>query len=94
MDNARSMQVIVTTILRRGAGTFGSPIRIITQYWSMGGKLLAEVDPFNEERHKCRSLLRAWVAGCGDEMFSSTEDCRRLLKRSGDFLQSLGEDDE
>lgn len=38
------MQVIQTTNLRRGDGV-NTPIRAITQYWSMQGDLLAEVDP-------------------------------------------------
>lgn len=38
------MQVIRTTNLRRGDGV-KTPIRAITQYWSMSGDLLAEVDP-------------------------------------------------
>lgn len=40
------MQVIRTTLTRRGTGNPISPIRVITQYWSMQGDLLAEVDPF------------------------------------------------
>lgn len=38
------MQVIRTTNLRRGDGV-NTPIRAITQFWSMDGELLAEVDP-------------------------------------------------
>lgn len=38
------MQVIRTTNLRRGDGV-RTPIRAITQFWSMQGDLLAEVDP-------------------------------------------------
>lgn len=45
MDTVRVMQVIETTNARRGKGVEGDPIRIITQYWDMDGKLLAEVDP-------------------------------------------------
>lgn len=41
-------QVIVTRLLRRGSGRGeSSPIRIITQYWSMDGELLVEIDPFS-----------------------------------------------
>lgn len=48
-DTARVIQVIETTIERRGAGDHArSPIRIITQYWSLDGNLLAEVDPCAE----------------------------------------------
>lgn len=38
------MQVIRTTNARRGDGV-NEPIRAITQFWSMQGDLLAEVDP-------------------------------------------------
>lgn len=44
-DYARVIQVVETTLERRGKGVEGDPIRIITQYWSMDGELLAEVDP-------------------------------------------------
>jgi hypothetical protein len=45
-DSARVIQVIVTDILRRGAGAGGDPTRVITQYWSFDGTLLWEVDPW------------------------------------------------
>lgn len=46
MDKARVIEVIETTLLRRWTGKDqDSPIRIITQYWSLEGELLAEVDP-------------------------------------------------
>ena len=48
MDTAKLIQVIETTILRRGDGTKENPIRFITQYWSIDGILLAEVDPHRE----------------------------------------------
>lgn len=41
------------------------------------------------ERERAIALLRAWVAGCGDEHFSTKDECRELLQRSGDFLASL-----
>jgi hypothetical protein len=44
-EDARVIPVIETTLLRRGRGTVGDPIRRVTQYWSLDGKLLAEVDP-------------------------------------------------
>lgn len=49
MDECKVIQVIETSILRRGKGVIGDPIRVITQYWSLDGKLLAEVDP-NERK--------------------------------------------
>lgn len=45
-DYARVIQVIETTLERRGTGKDeSSPLRMITQYWSFDGELLAEVDP-------------------------------------------------
>jgi hypothetical protein len=44
MDAAEVMQVIRTTLLRRGKGVDGDPVRIITQFWSLDGQLLAEVE--------------------------------------------------
>lgn len=48
MDGVRAIAVIETTITRRGKGVEGDPIRLITQYWSMDGQLLAERDPAKE----------------------------------------------
>ena len=42
--SARLIQVIETTLERRGDGK-ETPIRIIRQYWSEDGELLAESDP-------------------------------------------------
>lgn len=44
MDTVRRIEVIETTLLRRGNGK-DDPIRVITQYWSLDGDLLAEYDP-------------------------------------------------
>lgn len=38
------MQVIRTTLARRGDGK-KHPIRAVTQFWSLDGELLGEVDP-------------------------------------------------
>jgi hypothetical protein len=42
---SRVIEVIESTILRRGRGDEKSPIRIITQYYTRDGVLLAESDP-------------------------------------------------
>lgn len=47
-DSAKLIQVICTTLTRYGDGSELNPIRIITQYWSIDGELLAEVDPHKE----------------------------------------------
>lgn len=47
MDKVEVMQVIKTTLTRRGEGKPpDDPVRMVTQYWSFSGELLAEVDPF------------------------------------------------
>lgn len=43
-DSACVIQVVETRLTRRGNGST-TPIRVITQYWSLDGDLLAEVDP-------------------------------------------------
>jgi len=40
-DSAEVIQVIRTTALK-GSGTSKDPVRIVTQYWSLEGILLAE----------------------------------------------------
>lgn len=42
---ARVIEVIETEIEKRGEGTEEDPIRRLTQYWSLDGRLLAEFDP-------------------------------------------------
>lgn len=44
-DSAKVIQVIETRS-NRGTGTKDDVCRQIVQYWSMGGKLLAERDPY------------------------------------------------
>lgn len=45
VDSARVIQVIETKSAR-GSGESGQPSRIVTEYWSMDGKKLAESDPY------------------------------------------------
>jgi hypothetical protein len=44
MDSCKIIPVIETTLLRRGDGTEGDPVRIIKQYWNLNGELLWEID--------------------------------------------------
>lgn len=44
MDTVKLVHLIETTLLRRGDGV-KEPIRVITQYWTLDGELVAEVDP-------------------------------------------------
>ncbi len=45
-DSAKVVQVIITESLK-GQGTYEDPARIVKQYWSFKGKLLATYDPIN-----------------------------------------------
>jgi len=46
IDCVRVIKVIESTIMRRGSGIDASdPIRIVTQYWTLDGKLIFEIDP-------------------------------------------------
>lgn len=49
-QTAKVIQVIVTTLKLKGDGKL-DPYRIITQYWSLDGELLAEVDPVDEDKN-------------------------------------------
>ncbi len=60
-DGAKVIQVIETVLLIRGNGDT-IPLRRITQYWSLDGKLLAEVDP--------------WTPGNGDEPFKQMQEAK------------------
>ena len=45
-DQCRVIQVIETTLLRRGSGKDeNDPVRCIRQYYTLEGRLIAEVDP-------------------------------------------------
>lgn len=43
------IQVIRTRMAIRGQGTSDDPQRVVTQYWTLDGKLLAESDPVQHE---------------------------------------------
>lgn len=48
MDSAKVIRVIETKSTR-GNGTSANPSRVITQYWSLDGELLFEIDPVKQE---------------------------------------------
>lgn len=51
-DSARVIQVIETATLIGTGDNNDDPCRIIRQYWSMEGELLAEHDPFKNNKNK------------------------------------------
>lgn len=57
MDRARVIQVVEATLSRRGDGE-ETPIRIVTEYFSTDGELLAERDPW-------QPALRGALEGSG-----------------------------
>lgn len=48
-ESARVIKVIETKSTR-GVGTSANPVRLVTQYWSLDGELLAEKDEFMREK--------------------------------------------
>lgn len=43
------------------------------------------------ENAELLAALQAWVAGCGDEHFSTKDECRKLIERSGILIaKALG----
>ena len=55
MKDVYTIRVICTNLLRRGEGEDKSdPIRRITQYWTMDGFLLAEVDPYKPDAQELK----------------------------------------
>jgi hypothetical protein len=49
MTELRIIQLIETSILRRGKGVEGDPVRIVEQYWDMEGNLCFEYDTHTEK---------------------------------------------
>lgn len=45
MDTCKAIQVIESTIQRRGEGIVSDPIRVIREYFLFDGTKIAEVDP-------------------------------------------------
>lgn len=50
-DSAKIIKVVETKALR-GEGTEEDPCRIVTQYWSFTGKLLAEKDDCKKDQEQ------------------------------------------
>lgn len=63
MNTVQAMEVIETTLTRRGNGR-DTPIRIITQYWAKDGTLLAERDPYPDDDRTIQ-LYRDAVSALG-----------------------------
>ncbi|MNC24427.1 hypothetical protein D3C75_724820 [compost metagenome] len=53
MDTCRVVELIETTLTRRGDGKT-DPIRVITQYWTVDGQLLFEIDPIDRSEQASR----------------------------------------
>lgn len=49
-DSARVISVIETKTARGSGMNSESPVRVVTEYWSLDGEKLAEVDPYLRRR--------------------------------------------
>lgn len=74
-EGARITQVIETTITRRGDGV-NTPVRLVTQYWSPEGELLAEKDPCPDHEQSIKVLTDAirWALGENGDFSSKPQD--------------------
>lgn len=50
-DSAIVVEVIIATITRRGDGTIGNPIRVITEIFTKDGFKIEEHDPFLNKKN-------------------------------------------
>lgn len=58
MKDVEVIEVVRTTLVRRGRGVEGDPVRRVTQYWTIDGDLLAEVDGYESGRRvQCGDLV-------------------------------------
>lgn len=86
MDTVKLLQVIETTLLRRGEGRNADPIRIVRQYWAPDGKLLAEVDDWLEverprleaERVELERNLRREINRLGETIDGAQDHANQL----------------
>ena len=49
-QTVRVIQVIETTLKKKGSGKTDDPIRLLRQYYTLDGILLAEVDPYEKDK--------------------------------------------
>lgn len=56
MDTVKVIEVVETTLTRRGNGET-NPIRVITQYWDRDGNLLAEEDPSPDIKRRFQASI-------------------------------------
>jgi hypothetical protein len=92
---ARVIEVVQTTLVRRGDGIVG-PFRSIIQYWSKNGALLAEYDPFaDQESAELRGQLRtlkeehASLGRHATLIRESSEQLRAQLTAAGSRIAQL-----
>lgn len=50
MDGLCVTQVIISNTKRRGKGIEGDPIRVVTEVFTLDGKLIAEYDPYKDNK--------------------------------------------
>lgn len=50
MNEIEIVTLIRTNLTKAGVGKKEDPCRIITQYWTLGGELVFEIDPYKTEK--------------------------------------------
>jgi hypothetical protein len=86
---ARVIKVIETGLDLRGEGTSASPVRRVTQYWTLEGELLAEVDPSPEVDRLLADLAEA-VYGTGAGWSSARSLIRAAIQKLPPPVQDMG----
>ena len=85
MDTVKQITLIETTLTREGEGKSpSSPVRIITQYWTMDGQLVIQRDPCAvqvtpEKMAKLRETVYARM-GENEKSMKLNDDIKLLLE--------------
>lgn len=90
---AKLIKVIVTELTKRGEGVEGDPVRIVTEYWSTEGELLAERDEWMEERvkglHDVQTKTLHGIVSHLHEEFSDSDVCQTDVVLDKEDLHQL-----
>ncbi len=81
MHQAKIITVIETSLATRGDGE-RTPVRILTQYWTQAGELLAEKDP-------CAWIITPEQFDLLDELFRKTATKQMTVEEAKDKVRQL-----
>ena len=93
---AELIEVIRTELLRKGRGIEESPVRIITQFWTKDGELLAEVDPWTDKEHieRAEEIRRAVTQAAEVEFQDASEPARQAMQKLIERVKELASEIE